>query len=144
MGVANGTGQPSLHNHGEDQGCGRIKMLPSSWTLPFGVDKLVKVIKAERNRNLPIVSLEEHKRYGDTYGQYAGGLFTIVTRDSRIISSLLSGQYHNFGHGSLRKLCFGPLLGDGRLHWRRSGMEGFETIAGVSDAPSTLFVSASS
>jgi len=100
-------------------------MLSSSWRLPFGVDKLARVIEAKRRRKLPVLSLEDHERYGDTYGQYAGGLFTIVTRDSRIISSLLLGQPHNFGHGRLRKLCFGPLLGEGVFtedgaEWRAS------------------------
>lgn len=58
-------------------------------------------------------SLVEHERHGDTYGQYAGGLFTIITRDSRNISSLLSEQFPKFGYGRLRSLCFGPLLGEG-------------------------------
>lgn len=95
------------------------------WKLPFGIDKLVKTINAEKNRKLPVLSLEDHERYGDTYGQYAGGLFTILTRDSRNISSLLSEQFPNFGHGKLRNLCFGPLLGEGiftedGLQWRTS------------------------
>lgn len=100
-------------------------MLPTSWKLPLGIDKLAKTLKAEKNRRLPILSLEDHERYGDTYGQYAGGLFTIVTRDSRNISSLLSKQFHKYGYGRLRKLCFGPLLGEGIFtedgpEWRAS------------------------
>lgn len=100
-------------------------MLPTSWKLPLGIDKLAKTLKAEKNRRLPILSLEDHERYGDTYGQYAGGLFTIVTRDSRNISSLLSKQFHKYGYGHLRKLCFGPLLGEGIFtedgpEWRAS------------------------
>ncbi|KAK4071821.1 hypothetical protein Purlil1_13298 [Purpureocillium lilacinum] len=116
---------PSRHYHGENRGCGRIKMLPTSWKLPLGIDKLAKTLKAEEDRRLPILSLEDHERYGDTYGQYAGGLFTIVTRDSRNISSLLSKQFHKYGYGHLRKLCFGPLLGEGIFtedgpEWRAS------------------------
>lgn len=88
-------------------------MLPSSWKLPFGIDKLVKTLDAEKKRKLPEFSLDEHERHGDTYGQYAGGLFTIITRDSRNISSLLSEQFPKFGHGRLRSICFGPLLGEG-------------------------------
>ncbi|XWX00933.1 hypothetical protein V2A60_008956 [Cordyceps javanica] len=86
-------------------------MLPSSWTLPFGIDKLLKSLEAEKKRRLPLFSLEDHEKYGDTYGQYAGGLFTIITRDSRNISSVLSEQFPKFGHGQLRSICFGPLLG---------------------------------
>lgn len=88
-------------------------MLPSSWKLPFGIDKLFKSLDAEKERRLPFLSLEDHMQHGDTYGQYAGGLFTILTRDSRNIASLLSDQFSKFDHGSLRKVCFGCLLGDG-------------------------------
>ncbi|KFA81332.1 hypothetical protein S40288_08299 [Stachybotrys chartarum IBT 40288] len=102
---------PSRHNHGEERGCGQIKILPSKWKLPFGIEKLANVLEADRNRRLPVLSLEDHERYGDTYGQYSGGLFTILTRDARNISSLLSEQFPKFGYGHLRELCFGPLLG---------------------------------
>ncbi|KAK2748974.1 hypothetical protein FQN57_007257 [Myotisia sp. PD_48] len=116
---------PSRHYHGEDRGCGRIRMLPSNWKLPFGIDKLLKSLDAEKKRKLPVFSLEEHERYGDTYGQYAGGLFTIITRDSQNISSVLSEQFPKFGYGPLRRLCFGPLLGEGIFtedgsEWRAS------------------------
>ncbi|KAM3531543.1 hypothetical protein MY4038_004418 [Beauveria bassiana] len=86
-------------------------MLPSSWKLPFGIDKLLKSLEAEKKQRLPLFSLEDHQKYGDTYAQYAGGLFTIITRDSRNISSVLSEQFAKFGHGQLRSICFGPLLG---------------------------------
>ncbi|KAH9908662.1 cytochrome P450 [Xylariomycetidae sp. FL2044] len=104
---------PSRHNHGEAKGCGRIYMLPSSWTRPFGLDKLRRSLQAEKERRLPVLSLEDHQRYGDTYGQYAGGLFTVLTRDPRNIASILTEQQSKFGYGILRSLCFGPLLGDG-------------------------------
>jgi cytochrome P450 len=88
-------------------------MLPSSWKLPFGIDKLLKSLKAEKERRLPFLSLEDHERYGDTYGQYAGGLFTVLTRDARNIASLLSEQSAKFDYGNLRQICFGCLLGEG-------------------------------
>ncbi|KAI1127135.1 cytochrome P450 CYP5202A1 [Nemania abortiva] len=100
-------------------------MLPSSWRLPFGIDKLQNSLEAEKHRRLPLLSLEDHERYGDTYGQYAGGLFTILTRDPRNIASLLSEQFPKFDYGSLRQVCFGCLLGEGIFtengeDWKRS------------------------
>ncbi|KAI1176242.1 cytochrome P450 CYP5202A1 [Nemania sp. FL0916] len=100
-------------------------MLPSSWKLPLGIDKLLKSLEAEKERIFPILSLEEHERYGDTYGQYSGGLFTILTRDSRNIASLLSDQFSNFDYGNLRQVCHGCLLGNGIFtengeDWKRS------------------------
>ncbi|KAK3986967.1 cytochrome P450 [Cladorrhinum sp. PSN332] len=88
-------------------------MLPNSWLLPFGLDKLAKSLAAEKERKLPVLSLEEHEKYGDTYAQYAGGLFTILTRDPRNIAALLAKQFPNFGYGPIRHNCFAPLLGDG-------------------------------
>lgn len=88
-------------------------MLPSPWKRPFGIDKLIETLRAERQRRLPHFSLENHERLGETYAQYAGGQFTILTRDARNVASLLSAQFSKFGHGQLRSICFGPLLGDG-------------------------------
>lgn len=88
-------------------------MLSSCLKLPFGIDKLLKSLDAEKRKRLPVFCLEEHETHGDTYGQYAGGLFTIITRDSRNISSLLSEQFPKFGYGQLRSICFGILLGEG-------------------------------
>jgi cytochrome P450 len=86
---------------------------------------LLKSLDAERDRRLPLLSLEDHERYGDTFGQYAGGLFTILTRDPRNIASLLSGQSSKFDYGNLRKICFGCLLGESIFtengeDWKRS------------------------
>ncbi|KAI0143135.1 cytochrome P450 [Xylariaceae sp. FL1272] len=104
---------PSRHNHGEDQGCGRITLLPSSWRHPFGLDKLLTTLRAEKQRRLPLLTLEEHDKHGDTYAQYAGGLFTVITRDPRNIAAVLSTKFDKFSHGTLRKVCFGILLGEG-------------------------------
>lgn len=103
----------AFHDHGTRQGCGNIRMLPNSWLLPFGLDKLAKSLEAERERKLPVLSLEEHEKYGDTYTQYAGGLFTILTRDPRNVAALLTRQFSKFGYGPIRHNCFAPLLGDG-------------------------------
>ena len=79
----------------------------------MGLDKLLKSLAAEKDRKFPVLRFDDHELYGDTYGQYAGGLFTILTRDPRNISSVLSKQSSKFGDASLRRMCFGPLLGDG-------------------------------
>ncbi|KAI0810716.1 cytochrome P450 [Xylaria sp. FL0064] len=115
----------SRHDHGEASGCGRMHILASSWKLPFGIDKLLNSLEAEKGRKLPLLSFEDHERYGDTYGQYAGGMFVILTRDSRNIASILSGQSSKFDYGNLRQICFGCLLGDGIFtengeDWKRS------------------------
>lgn len=100
-------------------------MLPSSWILPFGLDKWLRSYQAEQERKLPVLSLDDHERYGDTYGQYAGTLFTIITRDPRNIASVLSEQFHKFDYGNLRQACFGILLGEGIFtengdEWKKS------------------------
>lgn len=42
-------------------------MLPSSWKLKFGLDKLLKSRDAEKKLRLPLLSLEDDEKYGDTY-----------------------------------------------------------------------------
>ncbi|KAH8645725.1 cytochrome P450 CYP5202A1 [Xylariales sp. PMI_506] len=88
-------------------------MLPSSWKYPLGADILMKTLRAEKQGKLTALSQKDHDLYGDTYGQYAGGLFCIFTRDPRNIASVVSEQSTKFGYGLVRSLCFGPLLGHG-------------------------------
>ncbi len=100
-------------------------MLPSSWILPLGLDKWLRSHQVEQEGKLPVLSLKDHEKYGNTYGQYAGTLFTIITRDPRNIASILSNQFSNFDYGNLRQVCFGILLGDGIFtengeEWKRS------------------------
>ena len=89
-------------------------MVPSSWKFAFGIDKLLKPLDAENEKRLPAFYLEEHEKYDNTYGQYAGEQLTIVTRDSRNISSLLSEQFPKFGYGRSRSIL-GTLIGEGIL-----------------------------
>jgi hypothetical protein len=37
--------------------------------------------------------LEEHERYGDTYAQWGGNMYTIITRDPRNIREMLSRNF---------------------------------------------------
>lgn len=106
-------------------------MLPSSWILPFGLDKWLRSYQAEQERKLPILSLDDHERYGDTYGQYAGTLFTIITRDPRNVASVLSEQFHKFDYGNLRQICFGFLLGEGIFTENGEELEEIKKIVGI-------------
>ncbi|KAK8160804.1 cytochrome P450 CYP5202A1 [Phyllosticta citrichinensis] len=103
----------SWHDHGEAYGCKPLKIIPNSWLLPFGIDKLKKSLTAERKRKFPTLMLSDHEFFGDNYGQYAGGQFIILTRDPRNISAVLSKQFADFEYGPVRHGCFSPLLGSG-------------------------------
>jgi cytochrome P450 len=94
--------------------CQPSKHLSNSWVLPFGIDKWAKVIEAEKSRTYPLLMLDEHDRYGDTYTQSAGGVFYIIlTRDPRNLREILVRQMKNFEIGADRAGCIAPLLGDG-------------------------------
>ncbi|KAK7959659.1 uncharacterized protein PG986_004513 [Apiospora aurea] len=93
-------------------GCRAPKILPNQWLRPFGLDKLGKVVEAEKNSRYPLLMLEEHERHGDTYTQYGGGLYTIITRDPVVIREVLARQFKHFDVGSARAGCVRPLIGD--------------------------------
>ncbi|EGP89995.1 putative P450 monooxygenase [Zymoseptoria tritici IPO323] len=57
--------------------------------------------------------LGDHERYGDTYAQWGGSVYTVITRDPRNIRAMLSRQFKSFEIGSGRHGCVRPLLGDG-------------------------------
>ena len=70
-----------------------MKCLPSKWFPPFGLDKLAKVIRAEKSKTYPLLMLEDHELYGDTYAQWGGPVYTIITRDPRNLREFLSRQF---------------------------------------------------
>jgi len=72
--------------------CEPTKHLPNSWLLPLGLDKLGKVIEAEKTRTYPLLMQHDHEKYGDTYSQSAGGAYVIITRDPRNVREMLSKQ----------------------------------------------------
>lgn len=81
--------------------------------MPLGLDKLRGSLNAERQRRFPPFCLSENEKHGETYSQYSGGQYVIITRDPRNIRAVLSTQFEDFHYGSVRKGCFHPLLGEG-------------------------------
>ena len=37
--------------------------------------------------------LRDHEKFGDTYAQWGGSMYTIITRDTLNIRAVLSGQF---------------------------------------------------
>ncbi|KAI9687207.1 MAG: hypothetical protein M1820_010496 [Bogoriella megaspora] len=97
----------------ELKGCQPLRCLPKKWFPPFGLDKLKKVIEAESSRTYPLLMLKEHEKYEDTYAQWGGPTYVVLTRDPRNLRVILSRKFKDFEIGSGRNGCVGPLLGDG-------------------------------
>ncbi|KAI5359826.1 Putative cytochrome P450 [Septoria linicola] len=57
--------------------------------------------------------LHEHEKFGDTYAQWGGPMYTIITRDIENIRTMLSRKFRSFEVGDGRHGCVRPLLGDG-------------------------------
>lgn len=98
----------------------------------MGLDKLGNVIEAEKTKTYPLLMLKEHEKHGDTYSQWSGPLYTVITRDTNNIRAMLHTQFKcefplirarrdladgecslAFEVGSGRHGCVLPLLGDG-------------------------------
>lgn len=101
------------HQIVQREGCLPPLCLRNQWFPPFGLDKLGKVTEAERSKTYPLLMLGDHERYGDTYAQWGGPVYTVITRDTGNIRALLSKQFKSFEIGSSRHGCVRPLLGDG-------------------------------
>lgn len=97
----------------EREGCKPLRCLPNKWFPPFGLDKLRNVIHAEATKTYPLLMLEDHEKFGDTYAQWGGSMYTVITRDTTNIRALLSVQFKSFEVGSGRHGCVKPLLGNG-------------------------------
>ena len=111
------------------EGCQPLKCLPNKWFPPFGLDKLVKVIQAEKKKQHPLLIVKDHEKHSDTYAQWGGSTYTVITRDQSNLRAMLSSnlKYNYvrfrgseeanivpaFEVGSSRHGCIQPLLGDG-------------------------------
>lgn len=88
----------AIHRHIiQREGCQPLKCLPNKWFPPFGLDKLRKVVEAERAKAYPLFMLEDHEKHGDTYCQWGGPMYTVITRDPRNIREMLSRQFKSTG-----------------------------------------------
>ena len=84
-----------VHHHAiiEREGCQSLRCLPNKWFPPFGLDKLRNVIHAEETKTYPLLMLKDHEKFGDTYAQWGGSMYTVITRDTTNIRALLSVQF---------------------------------------------------
>lgn len=61
-----------------------------------------------------MLMLRDHEKYGDTYAQWGGSVYTVITRDTSNIRELLSGQFEGNNVTQAvavkRKLMFVQLL----------------------------------
>ena len=46
------------------EGCQPLRCLPNRWFPPFGLDKLGKVLEAEKTKAYPLLTLGDHEKYG--------------------------------------------------------------------------------
>lgn len=57
--------------------------------------------------------LSDHEKYGDTYAQWGGPMYTVITRDTSNIRAILSGHFKcNLprAHAAVKELTFVQLL----------------------------------
>ncbi|KAI9785321.1 MAG: hypothetical protein M1839_000338 [Geoglossum umbratile] len=87
--------------------------LPSSLFLPFGLDKLINVLRSDAAKRFPPFMLAEFETHGHTYTQHAAGTFVVLTREPENIQALLGTRFRDFDLGGDRRGNFSALAGQG-------------------------------
>lgn len=83
--------------------------------LPFGLDNVTRILKAEKEGLVPADYEDVYKELGQpqTWTQNLLGTWQYMTTDPKNIQALLATQFQDFEIGSIRRGNFFPLLGNG-------------------------------
>lgn len=82
--------------------------------LPFGLDLLRQIIRADKEQVVPQYFLELYHALGKpTWVQNQIGTMFYITTDPKNIQALLATQFNDFEIGPMRRGNFFPLLGNG-------------------------------
>lgn len=83
--------------------------------LPFGVDLVLRIMKADREKRLPDMFLDLHAELGQpsTFVHQFFGQDDLITMDPKNIQAILATQFNEFDLGKIRRQNFLPLLGNG-------------------------------
>jgi len=93
-------------------GCSRPKRLRHK--LPYGIDSILSLMKADRENRVPQQILKVNREVGAaTFVQNNGGHDLIATSDPKNIQAILALQFKDFCLGSQRRENFYPMLGNG-------------------------------
>lgn len=94
-------------------GCRPAPRRPHS--LPFGLDLVQQVMKADRELRVPDLFVEVYNKLGGhhTWAQQYLGAETFVTVDPKNIQALLATKFNDFSTGETRRANFFPMLGNG-------------------------------
>lgn len=86
----------------------------SGHRLPWGLDHLIRLLKADKRHQVPQEVRKIYEETGrTTYLQRMPGTTNIVTHDPKNIQALLATQFHDFELGARRRNNFRPMLGVG-------------------------------
>ncbi|KIW31271.1 uncharacterized protein PV07_02933 [Cladophialophora immunda] len=99
--------------------------LHNPWWLPFGLDKMLPTLKADRAGRLPAFMLQEFEKHGHTYSQRVTGQLVVLTRSPANVQTVCKTRFKDYEIGSDRAGNFGALIGHGILaldgrEWTRS------------------------
>ena len=87
---------------------------PRPYRLPFGIDMLTRITKADREHVLPNEIQAIYNELGvETWEQHFLGQKIFATVEPKNIQALLATQFNDFELGTLRRNQFAPLFGNG-------------------------------
>ncbi|KAI9882165.1 MAG: hypothetical protein M1823_006090 [Watsoniomyces obsoletus] len=98
---------------GRRRGCQDPPRAPNR--LPFGIDILQRLLRADREQQFPPMIIERFQEMGATtfMDSVLSFRYVIFTCEPKNIQALLATQFQDFGLGPRRQAALGPLLGHG-------------------------------
>lgn len=106
------TSQRRHRAEAERLGCKPPQLVSNS--LPFGIDHVLRFLKADSEKRFPDMMVERVAEQGrSTFQTNLLGLETLLTTDPKNIQALLATQFQDFCLGKDRRGNFFPLLGNG-------------------------------
>jgi cytochrome P450 len=82
-------------------------------SLPWGIERIVRAMKADRVQQFPEFMTARCEKEGHTHQYSLFGTRGFMTNDPKNIQALLATQFHDFEIGPMRRGNFFPLLGNG-------------------------------
>ena len=85
------------------------------WKYPFGIDGVLRAIKADKDKLFPnmLEDIYHEMGHATVWASNQAGSRAFMTVDPKVIQAVLATQFNDFELGPIRAGSMGPLFGNG-------------------------------